>query len=150
MSSDIRPLTPQDQTSELLDDLRRRERHIYQLERKLQEALSGRLPEPIEIRSDVFLLQSLVSARTGEPLVNLRWSDGVAQLPVAQARELALNLLGAAEAALSDACLRRFLLERVGWQEPEEIGQLLVGLRKFRDEFSASQEGGRDADQADG
>ena len=150
MNSDLRPLNPQDQINQLLDDLRRKDRHIWQLERKLEAALAGRLPEPIELRSDSFLLQSLVSARTGEPLVNLRWSYGVAQLSRAQARELAANLLSAAEAALSDACLSRFLVERVGLQETRHIGQLLVELREFRDRFSTGQEGARDADQANG
>ncbi len=75
-------------------------------------------------------VESLVSHRTGEPLVQIAWYDHTGQLDVASARQLAFQLLEAADAAISDAFLVKFLRER---DLPDEAaGVLLNEFRQYR------------------
>lgn len=59
--------------------------------------------------------ESGVSASSGEPFVVLVWEgDDRGQLTIDEARELGLVLLGAAEAAITDAALIRWLTTTMG------------------------------------
>jgi hypothetical protein len=62
------------------------------------------------------LTESGVSSETGEPFVKLVWSGPgeAGQLTVAEARDLGLVILGAAEAAVTDAALIRWLTTTMG------------------------------------
>jgi hypothetical protein len=62
------------------------------------------------------ITQSGVSAQTGEPFITLTWEgpDPSGQMTVPEARELGLTILGAAEAAITDAALMRWLTTTMG------------------------------------
>ena len=60
----------------------------------------------------------------------LRWFTFVAQIGPEQARDLAFNLLDAAEAAKSDALLMQFMCKIVGF--PEAGLPVVVAFREFR------------------
>lgn len=76
-------------------------------------------------------VETLVSHRTGQPLVQIAWYDHTGQLTPAEARDLARNLLDAASIAEADAGLVRFLKERVGL-EHNAAGTMLNELREYR------------------
>lgn len=119
------------------EDLTRMNHRIQELERQLADAVNGKLPEDQRLDPDMIMVSSMVATRTGEPLVILRWFTSVAQFPPAQARDLALNLLDAAEAANTDAFLMGFVSQTLGGR-PEDGAQILAGFRKFR-----AQQGGK-------
>jgi hypothetical protein len=75
-------------------------------------------------------IQSIVSARDGQPYVQLRGSLG--QLTLAEARSLALTILAAAEAAEVDALIKRFVEEKIGGSA-HEVAVILSELRSLRD-----------------
>lgn len=74
---------------------------------------------------------SLVSGRNREPYVTITWGERKAQLTPAEARRHAQIILEAADAAVSDAFLVSWLVERV--QASDEImGGLLSEFRAYR------------------
>ena len=83
--------------------------------------------------------ESLVSRTTGEPRVNLVHNERqIAQLSVAEARAWALNILGAAEAAETDAFLHHYLIDQVGLETPEVLA-LLTAFRRYRDKHAGAE-----------
>src|SRR5262245_4490080 len=120
---------------ELVNDLRRMHIRIGELERQLAEAMNGKLPEDQQIDPSMLMISSMVSSRTREPMVMLRWFTFVAQIEPEQARELAFNLLDAVEAAKSDAFLMQFM-SRIS-SDPQAGAQLVGEFRKFRQQQAA-------------
>ena len=79
-----------------------------------------------------FVVTSLVASKTGLPRVNLRSDEGgETQMSAEEARQLAFNLLGAAEAADGDAFLYRFVQKRLG-VEATQAGAILLMYRHDR------------------
>lgn len=77
-------------------------------------------------------IESGVSGRTEEPMVTLTWGAEGAQLTVAEARQHALRILEAAEAAESDALLWRWLRDVVHVDDPAQRAQALGEFRTLR------------------
>jgi hypothetical protein len=82
------------------------------------------------------LTESGVSASTGQPFVKLTWEgpDPSGQMTVAEARELGLVILGAAEAAITDAALIAWLQETMGLALPNAaavMSDYRVARRRF-------------------
>lgn len=75
--------------------------------------------------------ESGVSLFTGEPFVTLRWGGEAGQCTPDRARETAMSILAAAEAAESDAAVVR-VLRATGVGEPA-VAQFIVELRATRD-----------------
>lgn len=75
-------------------------------------------------------VQSIVSAADGRPLVQVRWGEQVGQFSPDEAREYALILLAAANAAETDAALLRFVRE-AGGADTQAAG-LLAAFRRAR------------------
>ncbi len=84
-----------------------------------------------------FFVSSIYGAQVRRPLVQIRIGD---QAPFAispgEARDVAHNLLAAAEAAESDAFIFEFMAQKVGLGEPEG-GAMLVAFRQWREEHAA-------------
>ena len=78
-------------------------------------------------------IETMVASRTGEPYVVLRWYDHSTELTPKEARDHALAVLAAADAAESDAFFVDFL-KKTGGMELQEIGVMLQALRRYRDE----------------
>lgn len=83
-------------------------------------------------------ISTLVSARTGEPKVDLvdpekEWR---VQLTVEEARALAWNILQAAEAALVDSFLHNFLVRELDLDNGRSA-RVLNEFRKFRGHHNA-------------
>jgi len=114
------------------EDLIRQQARIRELERQLADMANGQLPEDARLEPDLIMVSSMVASTTGEPMVMVRWFTHTAQLSLEQARDLALNLLDASEAAKSDAFMFRFM-------EPNgrEAGAMMVAAyRQFREKGS--------------
>lgn len=82
------------------------------------------------------LTESGVSAATGEPFVKITWEgpEPAGQLTVAEARDLALVILGAAEAAVTDAALMAWLRDTMHQELPTRVAVLAdyrVARRRF-------------------
>lgn len=77
------------------------ERRIAELEVKVRE-LQHLLKRQLQT-GDTLWFESGVSARTGKPFVHIRWGDQSGQLTAAEARDHALHMLEAANAAEFDA-----------------------------------------------
>jgi hypothetical protein len=84
------------------------------------------------VSADGGVLESVsgVSLFTGEPFVTLRWGQNSGQLTPAEARELAMSILAAAEAAESDAAVVKVL--RTCGCADEAIAPFLRDLRDLR------------------
>lgn len=74
---------------------------------------------------------SLVSSRTGDGRVELQLGTELLQMSLDDARGLVSMLQGAVEAAISDAMLGKFLVEKVGLT-PEQVGAALLDFREMR------------------
>lgn len=75
-------------------------------------------------------VQSVVSAATGRPLVQIKWGDQVGQITPDEARQHALILLDAANAAETDAALLRFT--RLMGGNDQDAARLLAHFRASR------------------
>ncbi len=84
------------------------------------------MPEMIHI-------ESIYGARTGEPLVELRWGAEEGQFTPDEARAHALRVLEAAEAAEQDAFLMDWLLHQVGVIDVEKRAMMLKHFRAWRE-----------------
>jgi len=84
------------------------------------------------VSADGGVLESVsgVSLFTGEPFVTLRWGQNSGQSTPAEARELAMSILAAAEAAESDAAVVKAL--RACRLSEEAIAPFLRDLRDLR------------------
>lgn len=71
-------------------------------------------------------------ANTQEPYVEVEAPQLKVQMSPENARDLALNLLRAAEAAYTDAFLVEFMKEAVGMNLPE-VGSILKEFRSWRE-----------------
>lgn len=82
---------------------------------------------------------------TQQPFVEMtiRRADWTTQMSPSMARELAHNLLAAADAAESDGFLVTFLQKTVGVEDMRTIATVLVQFREYRQE----QQGGSDHEQ---
>lgn len=128
----------QEQSSEeFVNDLKRMHLRVAELERQLADAMNGKLPEDQQVEPSMLMVSSMVSARTQEPMVMLRWFTFVAQIGPDQARDLAFNLLDAAEAAKSDAFLMRFMSKNV--RNVEAGMHLVAAFREFRQQVSENE-----------
>lgn len=119
--------------NQLRDDLARQQRRISELERQLADARNGKLPADEHIDPELIYVSSMVSSKTGDPMVTLRWFTHLAQLPIDAAREIAFNLLDAAEAAKGDALLMKWLKDSVGISDRNQRAQLLIEFRDLRE-----------------
>lgn len=74
---------------------------------------------------------SLVSSRTKEGRVEFQLNGELVQLDLEKAREVVSMLQGAIEAAVSDALILKFLVEKVGLGE-DAAGAALIDFREMR------------------
>lgn len=79
----------------------------------------------------VVLVETVVSARTGEGRINITLGTTHFQVSSAEARSLALNLLEGAEAADHDAFVNRYFRDVVGL-DSNAIQTLIGEFRAFR------------------
>jgi hypothetical protein len=81
-------------------------------------------------------IASIVGFMTGEPLVQLRWTDGTdartVQFSCAEAIALAMQIHEAAAAALMDTFLVEFVADRLG-RGPQHGAVLLKEFREWRE-----------------
>jgi hypothetical protein len=85
-------------------------------------------PRPEGTRIEV---ASILSSRDGEGKVEMMVNTETVQLDLAKAREVRGMLDGAIEAAVSDALLHRFLIDRVG-MTAETAARALLDFREMR------------------
>lgn len=94
-------------------------------------AVLAQLTAPGNQRGQI-AVASLISARSGEPMVDLRIAISPLQIAPGKAREIALLLLEAADAAESDAALNEFAKESMGLEDAQAAA-LIVHLRAQRE-----------------
>jgi len=87
-----------------------------------------------ELEDAVLSVSSGVSAFDGKPFVHVRWLEQSGQWDIESARQHALQVLEAAEAAEHDAAVVRWLRERVKVNDGGRVAEMLADLRRFRDE----------------
>lgn len=88
------------------------------------------------------MVSSGVSGKTRQPFVQMliAQADWMTQMSPEKAREVAHNLLGAADAAESDGFLVEFLQKRIGVDDERAIITVLMEFRQWRDRRRVSQE----------
>lgn len=64
------------------DELARKDGYIKQLEQQLREALAGKVPDEVIATAGTIYMEAIISARTKQGMVNLRWGFMSAQLTV--------------------------------------------------------------------
>jgi uncharacterized protein involved in outer membrane biogenesis len=77
-------------------------------------------------------VSSMWGGKTQQPIVTVVLKDVMVQLSINEARDLAANLTGAVEAAISDGLIIRFLTEKVGLDNFKAV-VLLKEFRQIRD-----------------
>jgi hypothetical protein len=75
-------------------------------------------------------INSGVSASTGDGFVSLHWGEQSGQLTIDEARAHALSILGAAEAADTDAALFRWC--KANGMSDEQAAAMLDAIRRTR------------------
>jgi len=83
-------------------------------------------------------IQAIVSGATHKGLVQLRWGSMSGQLTPEEAREHALSIIEAAEAARHDEMVFRFLMEKLNL-EPARAALIIKDLRDTREQIEAEQ-----------
>ncbi|HEY0658045.1 MAG TPA: hypothetical protein VGD05_06210 [Pyrinomonadaceae bacterium] len=86
-------------------------------------------------------VNSLVSGRTFEPLVEIVWGNQKAQLSLTEARNHALYILECAEAAESDAFVFQWLTRDIigsAQDEADNFKQIIEEFKQFREARSSS------------
>jgi len=78
-----------------------------------------------------FEVSTIISSRTKEPMINVYIDGNRMQLELPKAREIRGLIDGAIEAAVSDALILRFLMEKVGLSE-QQAGAALLDFRELR------------------
>lgn len=114
------------------DELRRKDGYIADLEEQLKVALAGKVPEGKPADASTIWVESIISNRTKEGLVNIRWGNMSAQLSVKEARDHAIGILEAAEAATTDALLYDYFLNKLH-SSPEMFAGFLADFRAARE-----------------
>ena len=79
----------------------------------------------------VISMTSGVSARDGHPFVDYEWGGEKTQFTAAEARAHAFALLTVAEAAVMDAAVIEFFMQRLDLSR-EKAAQVIYDLRQFR------------------
>lgn len=92
--------------------------------------------ELIEEEGVVFEVSSGFGHNTQAPYVQvlIKRADWMTQMPPAKARDLAFNLLQAADAAESDGFLIGFLQKTIGVKDMSAIVSVLVQFREYREQ----------------
>jgi len=90
----------------------------------------------------VFEVTSGFGANTQEPYVQIliHGGDFMTQMSPENARELAINLITAAEAADSDGFIMDFLKERVGIESIKDRASVLIEFRHYRETQRVEEE----------
>lgn len=101
----------------LVDEIRKHRGH---LKTKQRTADSGS-----------FEVATIISSRTGEPMLNVYIDGHSMQLDLAKARTVRGILDGAIEAAVSDGLLYKFLREKIGLAD-DAAGRALLDFREMR------------------
>jgi len=122
----------QQSVEEFQNDLKRMHARVIEVERQLADAISGKLPEDQHVDPSMLMVSSMISSRTFEPMIMLRWFTFVAQIGIEPAREFALSILDAVEAAKTDAFLMQFMRKVTG--DPQAGAQLIMEFREFREQ----------------
>ena len=81
---------------------------------------------------DEVTVSSGFGAKTHRGFVELTLDEVRSQMEPAKAREIGLMLIEAAEAAMSDEIFVKLLRERVGIEDAERLGFILLDLRELR------------------
>jgi hypothetical protein len=80
----------------------------------------------------MLFVESIVSGRTFEPLVQLKWGDKSCQMGLNEAREHALGILEAAEAAESDAFVFKWLTRDIIGTAGDDKANFELVIQEFR------------------
>lgn len=81
---------------------------------------------------ETIFMEAIVSGRTRQGMVNIRWGFLSAQLTVEQTRKHAIDLLRTAEAAQSDAFLHWLLVDKFKANEAGVAG-VMEDFRAYRE-----------------
>jgi hypothetical protein len=99
--------------------------------------------EPTVQQEDIteFMITSGFGHNTRRPFVQMviQRADWMTQMSPEEARELAFNLLQAADGAESDGFLVSFLQERIGVESMNAIASILVDFREYREKSRQEQ-----------
>ena len=92
----------------------------------------------------VFAVSTGFGANTQQPYVQvlIEAADWMTQMPPEAARELALNLLTAAESADGDGFLMSFFKERLGVTDVNQRAGVLIDFREYREVDHAAADSG--------
>lgn len=90
----------------------------------------------------VFAVSTGFGANTQQPYVQvlIEAADWMTQMPPEAARELALNLLTAAESADGDGFLMSFFKERLGVTDVNQRAGVLIDFREYREALRKDDE----------
>lgn len=88
-------------------------------------------PKPGAAMASDITIGTLLSAKDSTGRIELAINGDITQMDVAKAREIALMLGQAIEAAISDEIMFKFLTERIGL-EPTKASSALIYLREYR------------------
>lgn len=80
-------------------------------------------------------IESMVSASTLKPVVEMRWGEMRGQISPAQARLVARLLFEAAESSIADAAIYQVLSEGGSMEDKERAAGFVSMLRRVRDEL---------------
>lgn len=118
--------------NQLTDTIRAQREEINRLNAVLEAAKTG-APFDHELAKDAATidLSIVVSGKTMEPFVNMKWGAQIAQLSPEEAREHAFMILKFAEISEVEATLFGFAME-LAEGDANKAMPILMGFREFR------------------
>ena len=99
--------------------------------RRFRGQAEGVLRERAALGNEQVIVTSLYGAKSGKPGVNLQVGEVRLQMDIKSAQKVGLDILGAAEAAISDAAVVRLLVEKIGI-DAVRASHVLLDLREMR------------------
>ena len=127
------------QFQSLSKDLQNAKAEITSLREKLSDALTGKFPTEHLVDFNTVFAASMVSGQTRLPIVKLTQGFVVTQMTPDEARAIAISLMEAADAAISDAFLMSFVIEKLGG-EYQQAASMVIDFREFRDDLKVLTE----------
>jgi hypothetical protein len=86
----------------------------------------------VSVDADIIHIETMYGARSETPYVKLTWGDKEAILTPAEAIKHAVRIIEVAANSEGDAAFIRFIRERIGMNDPEQLAAMMRDFRAMR------------------
>ncbi len=122
------------------DTIRKLRNGANEEQRKLIDILDVSLGSMVPAVSDGMIhAESMVTSRERKPMVVMRWGNNKGELSPIEARQFALSVINAAEAAVQDAAIFDFMMTQSSNSKEQDGYRMIAMVRDHRRKFEDEQ-----------